>query len=54
LTIDRDVVRTTPNFDSDCFVRHLQGRRHLRFPLLLSRGFPRPRTSRSYEHISRG
>jgi hypothetical protein len=43
LTVDHDVVRTTPNFDSDCFVRHLQGRRHHPFPLLLGRGFPRPR-----------
>jgi hypothetical protein len=38
LTINHDVVRPTSDFDSNCFMRHLQGCCHLRSPLSVSRG----------------
>jgi hypothetical protein len=38
LTINHDVVRTTSDLDSDCFMRHLQGCCHLRSPSSVGRG----------------
>jgi hypothetical protein len=38
LTVNHDVVRATSDFDSDCFMRHLQGCCQLRSPLSVVRG----------------
>jgi hypothetical protein len=37
LTVDHDLVRATPDLDSDCLVRHPQSRGHLRSPLSVAR-----------------
>jgi hypothetical protein len=38
LTVNHDVVRATSDFNSDCFMRQLQGCCHLRSPLSVGRG----------------
>jgi hypothetical protein len=37
LTVNHDVVRATSDFNSDCFMRQLQGCCHLRSPLSVGR-----------------